>query len=133
VTDHGLEAPAGAADFSHNHGFFLDFWFQPEDGGGAFLNLNLGHHCMDIAKSMPERAVRMKVRTLSQVMEGRAFNLLRLKYAEGLTDAQIGQRVGLPCRQVQRLRVAAEQHVGRMKLELDLVIDLDDPPPEAGF
>jgi hypothetical protein len=88
---------------------------------------------MDIAKSMPERAVRMKVRTLTQVMEGRAFNLLRLKYAEGLTDAQIGQRVGLPCRQVQRLRVAAEQHVGRMKLELDLVIDLDDPPPEAGF
>jgi hypothetical protein len=133
VADQGFPAATRTPNLGHNHLIHTGFRFQPEPGVFHVLNLNLGHHCMDIAKSMPERAVRMKVRTLSQVMEGRAFNLLRLKYAEGLTDAQIGQRVGLPCRQVQRLRVAAEQHVGRMKLELDLVIDLDDPPPEAGF
>jgi hypothetical protein len=89
---------------------------------------------MDIAISMPERAVRMKtIRTLSQVLDSSAFRLLRMRHVEGLTDAQIGERIGLSQRQAHRAREAAERQAAALWGKHELVLDLSDPPPEAGF
>jgi hypothetical protein len=91
---------------------------------------------MDIAKSMPERAVRMQfktIRTLSQVIEGSAFRILRMRHVEGLTDAQIGLRIGLRKSQARELRQDAERRTAALWHRFDLQIDLSDPPDEAGF
>jgi hypothetical protein len=83
---------------------------------------------------MPERAVRMKtIRTLSQVLDSSAFRLLRMRHVEGLTDAQIGERIGLRKSQARELRLDAERRTAALWHRFDLQLDLSDPPPEAGF
>jgi hypothetical protein len=104
------------------------FRFQPEPGVFHVLNLVLSYHHMNTATFMPARAGRMKFWTLSNLADGGTVDLLRMKYAEGLTDAEIGERIGRNQREAHRARLRAERLVrsllavhGRRNVVLDLI------------
>jgi DNA-directed RNA polymerase specialized sigma24 family protein len=128
VAQDRIERATRTSDFSHNYLTLRWFWLHPEPNVVHVLNLVLSYHSMDIAISMPERAVRMKVRTLSRVMEGRSFNLLRLKYVEGLTDARIGELTGMSTREVHRARTRAERHLEVLLAGQELILELEGGP-----